>query len=75
MKRRCQRSDINHIFAFATKVLREALHLDFAESNRVDQFHVPVATFLFRALMRDDLDAGRLSALEDRLAHLHVERH
>ena len=75
MKRRRQRPDIDDIFAFAAHVLGEALHLHFAELNGVDQFDVPVAAFLFRTLMRDDLDAGGLGALEHRLAHLHVERH
>src|SRR6266478_2987291 len=75
VKWRRQRPDINHVFAFATEVLGEALHLHFTESNGVDQFNVPVAAFLFRTFMRDDLDAGRLGTLEHRLAHLHVERH
>src|SRR6266481_5079697 len=60
VKRRRQRSDIDHILAFATEVLGEALHLHFTEANGVDQFDVPVTTFLFRTFMGDDLDAGRL---------------
>src|SRR5450631_1118138 len=75
VKRRRQRSDIDHIFAFATEVLGEALHLHFTEANGIDQFDVPVTTFLFRTFMGDDLDAGRLGALEHRLAHLDVERY
>src|SRR6266852_1917903 len=66
VKRRRQRPDIDHIFAFATEVLGEALHLHFTEANGVDQFDVPVAAFLFRTFMGDDLDAGRLGALEHR---------
>src|SRR5713101_1226335 len=75
VKRRRQRPDINYIVAFTTEVLGEALHLHFPESNGVDQFHVPVTTFLLRTFMGDDLDAGRLGALEHRLANLDVERH
>ena len=75
VKRRRQRPDIDHIVAFAADVLGEALHLHLTESNGVDQFHIPVAAFLFRTLMRDDLDSGRLGALEHRLADLHVKRH
>src|SRR6266852_5228161 len=56
-------------------VLGEALHLHFTEANGVDQFHVPVAAFLLRTFMGDDLDAGRLGALEHRLANLDVDRH
>src|SRR5713101_5038575 len=75
VKRRRQRPHIDHILAFATEVLGEALHLHFTEANGVDQFHVPVTTFLLRTFMGDDLDAGRLGALEHRLANLDVTRH
>jgi hypothetical protein len=75
VKRRRQRPDINHVIAFAAHVLGETLHLHFTEANGIDQFDIPVTAFLFGALMGDDFDAGRLGALEHRLAHFDVQRH
>src|SRR5262249_40034396 len=55
--------------------LSQALHLHFAELDGIDQFDVPVSTLLLWTFMRDHFDSGGLSALQHRLAYLHIERH
>ena len=75
MERRGQRADIDDVVAFPAHLLGELLHLHFAELDRIDQLDVPVAAFLLRTFVGDDLDAGFLGALEHRLGDLVVERH
>src|SRR3954470_12599120 len=75
VKRRRKSPDIDYIITFAAHVLGETFHLHLAEANGVDQFHIPVTAFLFRTLMRNDLDSGGLGTLQHGLADFYIKRH
>ena len=67
MQRDGQSADIDDILAFAADRLRERFQVGLAELLVLDQLDVPVGILLAGRLVHDDLDAGVLRALEDRL--------
>ena len=66
--------DVDDIVAFFAHILGQSLHLDFAKQLGVDEFDVPIAAFLLRPLVRDDLDAGLLRAFQHWGGDLHIKR-
>src|SRR5260221_9418994 len=67
VERHSKRAHVDNIFAFLSHRFRKALHVEFAELFVVDHFDIPQGSFLPGRLVSNDLDAGFLGAIENRL--------